>query len=91
MPNFVYLSYATYLTMLYDYYFKAIKGSVSNIVNFYSVHYCYGVTTKYVETLVQMLTTVYINIYCVNTYIKKFYIDIIYNIIYCQGKRVIYM
>ena len=86
MPNFVYLSDATYLTMLYDSYFKAINGSGSNIVNFYSVHDCYGVTAKCVETLLQTLRTVYINIYSVNTYIKKFNQDIIYNIIASRGK-----
>ena len=75
------------LTLLYNSFYKTLKASGNNSVNFYSVHDCYGVSAKYVNVLIQMLRTVYINIYSVNTYIEKFDEDVINSIIILSRRR----
>lgn len=87
MPNLVHSLDAATLSLLYNSFYKTLKLENNKHVNFYSIHDCYGVSAKYVETLIQMLRTIYIDIYSVNTYIQKFDEDVISSIIASQGEE----
>ena len=63
MPNLIHSLDSSALFLLYNSFYNYInmQSSVDDkIVNFYSVHDCYSVSCKYVETLITVLKTIYI-------------------------------
>lgn len=74
MPNLVHsLEASTTLSLLHFALYKYITGGDENkIINFYSVHDCYGVTAKYAELLINNLRTVYIKLYSEDVFIITF-------------------
>ena len=82
MPNLVHSLDSTALFMLYNMFKYCNK-----YINFYSVHDCYGVTAKYVEDLITILKTIYIELYSNSIYIQKFDNDLINLIITTYGDK----
>lgn len=80
MPNLVHSLDSTSMLLLY----YSLKHTKNN-VNFYSVHDCFGVTADNVETLIDLIKKVYINIYSDNKYIEKFDEDVIKIILIYYG------
>lgn len=83
MPNLVHSLDASTLSLLYNSFYNTVDNKN---VNFYSVHDCYGVTAKYVGTLINLLKTIYIDLYSDKGYIQKFDQDIINTIITVYGE-----
>lgn len=80
MPNLIHSLDSSVLFLLYNSFYNNIHmdNSVNNkVVNFYSVHDCYGVSCKYVENLITILKTIYIELYSDSVYLQKFDQDII--------------
>src|SRR5436305_5296223 len=76
MPNLVHSLDATSIALLVDYYFK-IKFPENNI---YTIHDCFAVTTDRVETLINLLKFVYLDIYSNENYLIKMDKEILHNI-----------
>jgi len=87
MPNLVYSLDAATLLLLYNSFYNTISSDHTYPVNLYSVHDCYGVTANNINLLIQMLRSVYIEIYSDVGYIEKFYEDVINNIIISYGEN----
>jgi DNA-directed RNA polymerase len=75
MPNLVHSLDATSLALLYNSFYKETEKD--NVVNFYSIHDCFAVTANNVELLINLLKSVYIDLYSGNTYLQKFDDDLI--------------
>lgn len=86
MPNLVHSLDATTLSLLYNSFSVSIGAQGINKVNFYSVHDCYGVTAPNVESLIELLRSIYVQIYADQRYIETFDKDVISNIIRIYGK-----
>ena len=84
MPNLVHSLDSTSLSLLYNAFYKEV--SKDNVVNFYSVHDCFGVTANSVGLLINLLKTVYISIYSGKTYLEQFDKDILDNIKAAYGE-----
>ena len=84
MPNLVHSLDASTLSLLYNSLYNSVD---TENVNFYSVHDCYGVTAKYVGILINLLSTIYIDIYSDKGYIQKFDQDIINHIMISYGEE----
>lgn len=71
MPNLVHSLDASTLSLLY-FSFHATIASKDQFVNFYSVHDCYGVTAKNAGVLINILRSIYINIYSEKIFLGEF-------------------
>ena len=89
MPNLIHSLDSSVLFLLYNSFYAFVDGD-NNIVNFYSVHDCYGVSAKYVENLITILKTIYIELYSDSGYIQKFDQDVIKLIQFTYGTNVKY-
>jgi len=78
MPNLVHSLDSTSLCLLYDGFYKEVVQK--DVVNFYSVHDCFGVTANNVELLLNLLKSVYISLYSDKTYLEQFDKNILGNI-----------
>ena len=67
MPNLVHSLDAASLALLIDIYFK--KDTTNN---FYSIHDCFAVTCNKVNYMVQLLKLSYCEIYCKESFLRKF-------------------
>lgn len=76
MPNLVHSLDSSTLILVYN-TFKNTK----NVINFYSVHDCFGVSVTEIDLLISLLRSVYIEIYSNNKYIETFDKDIIETLI----------
>lgn len=69
MPNLVHSLDASTLVLLYNYIHTFKESSKqNNIVNFYSIHDCFGVTANDVEILINSIIKVYLDLYSNKTY-----------------------
>ena len=89
MPNLIHSLDSSVLFLLYNSFYAFVDGD-NNIVNFYSVHDCYGISAKYVENLITILKTIYIELYSDSGYIQKFDQDVIKLIQFTYGTNVKY-
>src|SRR5882762_9066847 len=84
MPNLIHSLDATSLALLVE---KFFKDSQFGLKNFYSIHDCFAVTGNNIETLINILKYVYIEIYSDNNYLRIFDEGIINNIKLQFGKQ----
>jgi hypothetical protein len=70
MPNLVHSLDSNSLCLLYDAFYKEVAKE--DVVNFYSVHDCFGVTANNVDLLINLLKSVYISVYSDKTYLEQF-------------------
>lgn len=85
MPNVVHSLDSLALLLLYN-SFSSLIGD-NKVVNFYSVHDCYGVSAKYVESLITSFQTIFIELYSNSIYIQNFDNDLINLILTTYGEN----
>lgn len=78
MANLIHSLDAASLSLLYDIFYDSHKP----IVNFYSIHDCFTTTCDKVDSLINILKTVYLSIYTEDNYLRKFDRGIIESIKY---------
>ena len=86
MPNLIHSLDGTSLSLLYHRFFESHKP----IVNFYAIHDCFTTTCDKVDSLIDLLKTVYLSIYTENSYLRKFDQGIIDSILYHYGNDCVY-
>lgn len=86
MPNLIHSLDATSLSLLYDRFFESHKP----IVNFYAIHDCFTTTCDKVDSLIDLLKTVYLSLYTEDNYLRKFDKGIIDSIKYHYGNDCVY-
>ena len=69
MPNLIHSLDATSLALLTENFFNY---SNSDIKNLYSIHDCFAVTGNNIQTLINFIKFVYVQIYSENNYLRKF-------------------
>ena len=84
MPNLIHSLDAASLGLLYNKYL-AINNSI------FTVHDCYAVPIPYVESLIELLQSVYLNIYSDMEYLKKFDKSVINNIQESLGDKLVFV
>lgn len=85
MPNLIHSLDSSSLGLLYDRLYNLYKD-----VNFYAIHDCFSTTCDKVESLINLLETVYLTIYTEDNYLLKFYKGIIDSILYHYNKDCVY-
>jgi DNA-directed RNA polymerase len=70
MPNLVHSLDSSALFLLYDVFKNTDR--ISGKVNFYSIHDCFGVSATEIYILINLLRSVYIQLYSDNRYIETF-------------------
>jgi len=80
MPNLIHSLDAASLTLLYNKYI-----AVNNCI--FTVHDCYAVPIPFVETLIELLQSVYLDIYSEKEYLKTFDKCVIENMKLTLGKQ----
>lgn len=86
MPNLIHSLDGTSLSLLYDRFFDSHKP----IVNFYAIHDCFTTTCDKVDSLINLLKTVYLSLYTEDNYLRKFDNGIIDSIKYHYGNDCVY-
>lgn len=86
MPNLIHSLDATSLSLLYDRFYDSHKP----IVNFYAIHDCFTTTCDKVDSLIDLLKTVYLSLYTEDNYLRKFDKGIIDSIKYHYGNDCVY-
>jgi len=79
MPNLVHSLDSSALFLLYNTFKNSAR--TTEMVNFYSVHDCFGISATKVDLLINLLRNVYIELYSDNKYIENFDKDVIEYII----------
>jgi len=82
MPNLIHSLDAASLALLYNSFYSNYKP----IVNFYAIHDCFTTTCDRVDTLINYLKVVYMNLYTEDSYLRKFDKGIIDSIIFYYGE-----
>lgn len=78
MPNLIHSLDAASLSLLYDRFYNLHKP----VVYFYSIHDCFTTTGDKVDSLIDLLKMVYLNLYTEDNYLRKFDKGIIESIKY---------
>ncbi len=86
MPNLIHSLDGTSLSLLYDRFFESHKP----IVNFYAIHDCFTTTCDKVDSLIDLLKTVYLSLYTEDIYLRNFDKGIIDSIKYHYGNDCVY-
>lgn len=85
MPNLIHSLDSASLGLLYDRFYNTHK-----FVNFYAIHDCFSTTSDKVESLINLLKTVYLTIYTEDGYLRKFDQGIVDSIKFHYSKDCIY-
>lgn len=72
MPNLIHSLDATSLCLLYEQFRKSYLNGQNHVVQFFSVHDCFGTTCDKVPTLKTILASVYTDLYSREPYLYQF-------------------